>query len=33
MLTGIKGQYLLFEGGMVSNIRNQSGYEVEFETV
>lgn len=32
VLTGIKGQYLLFEGGMVSNIRNQSGYEVEFET-
>ncbi len=28
ILTGIKGQYLLFEGGKVINIRKFSGYEV-----
>lgn len=27
-LKGIKGQYLLFENGIVTNIRNQSGYEI-----
>ena len=30
-LTGIKGQYLLFEHGMVFNVRSHSGYRVEFE--
>jgi hypothetical protein len=29
-LTGIKGQYLLFEGGRVLNVRNHSGYQVEI---
>lgn len=28
VLKGIKGQYLLFEGGMVINLRNASGYEI-----
>lgn len=30
ILKGIKGQYLLFDNGRVINLRNQSGYEVEF---
>lgn len=30
-LTGIKGQYLLFEGGYVINIRKHGGYLVEME--
>lgn len=30
ILSGIKGQYLLFEGGNVINIRKHTGYEVEF---
>lgn len=29
-LVGIKGQYLLFEGGQVLNVRNHSGYHVEI---
>ncbi|MCS6933990.1 MAG: DUF2797 domain-containing protein [Chitinophagales bacterium] len=29
-LTGIRGQYLIFEGGKVINIRRHSGYEVEL---
>ena len=29
-LTGIRGQYLIFEGGNVINIRKHSGYEVEL---
>jgi len=29
-LTGIKGQYLIFESGIVINIRNHSGYLVEL---
>lgn len=29
-LMGIKGQYLIFEGGKVFNVRSHSGYEVEF---
>jgi hypothetical protein len=29
VLTGIKGQYLIFDNQMVLNIRNHSGYEVE----
>lgn len=29
-LTGIRGQYLMFEGGEVFNIRKNSGYEVEL---
>jgi hypothetical protein len=29
-LVGIKGQYLLFEGGNVINIRTMSGYVIEF---
>ncbi len=29
-LTGIRGQYFLFEGGNVINIRKNSGYEVEL---
>jgi hypothetical protein len=29
-LIGIKGQYLLFEGGMVTNIRSASGYLIEL---
>lgn len=32
-LMGIKGQYLLFEGGKVINIRKHSGYEVKIEVV
>ena len=32
-LMGIKGQYLLFEGGKVLNIRKHTGYEVEMEVV
>ncbi len=31
ILKGIKGQYLLFDGGIVMNIRNHSGYYVEWE--
>lgn len=30
VLMGIKGQYLLFEGGMVINIRKHSGYHIEM---
>ncbi len=33
LLTGIKGQYLIFEGGQVFNVRNQSGSIVEWEVV
>ena len=29
-LTGIKGQYLLFDGGQVMNVRNHSGYVVDL---
>lgn len=29
-LTGIRGQYFIFEGGYVTNIRKHSGYEVEL---
>ncbi len=29
-LTGIRGQYFIFEGGYVMNIRSKSGYEVEL---
>ncbi len=29
-LMGIKGQYLIFEGGKVFNVRSHSGYEVEI---
>jgi len=29
-LTGIRGQYFIFEGGNVINIRSKSGYEVEL---
>ncbi len=29
-LTGIKGQYLIFENGFVLNIRKHTGYEVKF---
>jgi len=29
-LTGIRGQYFMFEGGNVINIRSKSGYEVEL---
>ena len=31
ILTGIKGQYLIFEGGFVINIRKYGGYKVIFE--
>lgn len=31
-LTGIKGQYLLFEDGSVINIRKHSGYEIELKS-
>jgi len=31
LLTGIKGQYLLFESGAVINLRKYSGYRVELE--
>jgi hypothetical protein len=30
VLAGIKGQYLIFEDGSVTNIRNQSGYVIEL---
>ncbi len=30
ILTGIKGQYLILDGGRVINIRNHSGYQVEI---
>ena len=30
ILSGIRGQYLLFEGGDVLNIRKHSGYEIDF---
>lgn len=30
-LTGIRGQYLLFEDGMVFNVRNHSGFRVQLE--
>ena len=33
VLTGIKGQYLIFEDNMVINIRKYSGYEIEFGVV
>lgn len=29
-LTGVRGQYFIFEGGSVINIRSKSGYEVEL---
>lgn len=29
-LTGVRGQYFMFEGGSVINIRSKSGYEVEL---
>ena len=32
ILTGIKGQYLLFDGGRVLNIRKHNGYKVKMET-
>jgi hypothetical protein len=32
VLQGIKGQYLLFEGGQVINIRKHTGYEIELYT-
>jgi hypothetical protein len=31
-LTGIKGQYLIFDGGKVINIRNHTGFEVQIES-
>jgi hypothetical protein len=31
ILKGIKGQYLIFEGGSVINLRNASGYEINLE--
>ena len=31
VLVGVKGQYLVFESGIVFNVRKHSGYEVEFE--
>ena len=31
-LWGIKGQYLIFDDGRVTNIRKHSGYEIEVET-
>lgn len=31
VLKGIKGQYLIFEGGSVVNLRNASGYEINLE--
>jgi len=31
ILTGIKGQYLILDGGRVINIRNHSGYQVEIQ--
>jgi hypothetical protein len=31
ILKGIKGQYLLFQGGGVLNVRKFGGYEVEVE--
>lgn len=30
VLKGIKGQYLIFEGGIVINLRNHSGFKVSF---
>ncbi|MFP4025921.1 MAG: DUF2797 domain-containing protein [Thiohalospira sp.] len=30
-LKGIKGQYLIFEGGLVFNVRRHNGYEVELQ--
>lgn len=33
VLTGVKGQYLLFEDGSVINIRKHTGYEVELNSV
>jgi hypothetical protein len=30
VLAGIKGQYLIFESGIVLNIRNHSGYLVDI---
>lgn len=30
ILTGIRGQYLMFEGGNVINVRSHTGYEVEL---
>tara|TARA_B100001113_G_scaffold351095_1_gene349472 strand:- start:678 stop:1469 length:792 start_codon:yes stop_codon:yes gene_type:complete len=33
VLTGIKGQYLLFSDGFVLNIRKHSGYEVKITTI
>jgi len=32
VLQGIKGQYLIFDGGRVINIRSHAGYKVSFET-
>jgi len=33
VLQGIKGQYLIFSGGKVLNIRSHSGYRIDLETV
>ena len=33
MLNGIKGQYLLFEGGQVLNIRRHTSYQIEFDEI
>jgi len=33
MLKGIKGQYLLFEGGQVLNIRRHTSYQIEFDEI
>jgi hypothetical protein len=32
-LVGIKGQYLIFEGGIVLNLRKHTGYVIEFSVV
>ena len=32
-LTGIKGQYLIFESGNVLNVRKHTGYEVNIQSV
>ncbi len=31
VLSGIKGQYLIFQSGYVFNVRNHSGYQIKFE--
>jgi len=33
VLQGIKGQYLLFQGGKVINLRSHSGYQIHLETL